>query len=118
MEKKRCKECDEPIAGRSDKKFCGDPCRNAHNNRVNSEHTAYMRRVNTILRRNRRILEELSPDEAGQVPLQKMIDSGFNFFYHTSKSHLPPGQAYTFCYEYGYASLDNHLCQITRRDLK
>ena len=35
--KKQCPECEDPIIGRTDKKFCSDGCRNSYNNRVNKD---------------------------------------------------------------------------------
>ncbi|MBN2521295.1 MAG: hypothetical protein JXB17_12355, partial [Bacteroidales bacterium] len=60
--KKLCTECGEPIHGRSDKKFCCDQCRNIFNNRLNSNLNNYMRNINNVLRKNRRILAELNPN--------------------------------------------------------
>lgn len=54
---KTCLACDKPLKGRLDKKFCDDYCRNNYNNRLNSDQSNYVRNVNNILRKNRRILE-------------------------------------------------------------
>ncbi|MBS1635320.1 MAG: hypothetical protein JST26_05310 [Bacteroidetes bacterium] len=118
MEKKLCLECGEKISGRADKKFCGDMCRNAHNNKLNSDTTNYVRNVNNILRRNRRILEELSTDTSNRIAVQKMVDKGFNFYYYTHTSTQKNGKMFTFCYEFGYQALDNHLYLIVKRDVK
>ena len=40
---KTCLECGEPILGRSDKKFCSDLCRNAYNNKANSDSNNFVR---------------------------------------------------------------------------
>ena len=42
---KQCLECDEPLFGRVDKKFCNDQCRNAYNNRVNKTTNDFVRHV-------------------------------------------------------------------------
>lgn len=102
MEKKHCIECNEPIQGRSDKKFCSDMCRNSYNNKLNSDVTNHMRHVNNILRRNRRILQELSPEGKISVHRDKLVDKGFNFNYFTSIYKNKKGDIYHYCYEYGY----------------
>jgi predicted nucleic acid-binding Zn ribbon protein len=79
MEKKICPECGESIKGRADKKFCSDMCRNAYNNKLNSDNTNLIRNVNNILRKNRRIMEELLPEETAKVSHQKLIEKGFHF---------------------------------------
>ena len=57
-------------------------CRNNYNNRLNSEVTNYVRNINNILRKNRRILAELTPAE-GKITLhkEKLINKGFNLNY-------------------------------------
>ena len=61
MEVRPCKECGQKLSGRRDQKFCSDYCRNTFNNRLNEDSTNYMRRINNILRRNRRILLAMNP---------------------------------------------------------
>ncbi len=56
MNEKKCLECGEPLMGKVDKKFCSDACRNAYNNKLNSDSTALMRNINYILRRGRLVL--------------------------------------------------------------
>ena len=59
--KRKCEECGDEFVGRADKKFCSDQCRSAFNNRLNKDATNFMRNINNILRKNRRILAELNP---------------------------------------------------------
>jgi hypothetical protein len=80
METKKCLECEEIIKGRIDKKFCSDLCRNSYNNKLNSDNNNYVRNVNNILRKNRRILETiLKAEEKATIQKQKLTDKGFNF---------------------------------------
>ncbi|MCC7050906.1 MAG: hypothetical protein IT239_03905 [Bacteroidia bacterium] len=108
MEKKKCLECSEPIIGRIDKKFCNDLCRNAYNNRLNSDSTNLVRNINNILRRNRRIIEELAPDNKAKVHKDKLIAKGFDFRYFTHLLKTQKGSVYYFCYEYGYLPLESN----------
>jgi len=107
MEKRKCAECNEPIVGRSDKKFCSDQCRNLYNNRLNSDSTNLVRNINNILRKNRRILQHLNPTDKAKVHKDKMLEKGFNFNYFTSIYKTQKGATYHFCYEYGYLQLDD-----------
>lgn len=102
-----CLTCNEPILGRSDKKFCDDQCRNNYNNKLHSDENNYMRNVNNILRKNRRILQTLSPAGKTVMPKSKLISNAFNFEYYTNVLHTKAGKVYYFCYEYGYAFLEN-----------
>ncbi|GIV37470.1 MAG: hypothetical protein KatS3mg032_1849 [Cyclobacteriaceae bacterium] len=103
-----CLECGEKLAGRADKKFCSDACRIAYNNRLNSDDTSYMRSVNTILRRNRRILQGLNPTGKTRVSREKLLEKGFDFSYFTSQYKTREGAVYHYCYDQGYLELDNH----------
>ena len=60
MEKKVCLECQEPIKGRIDKKFCSDYCRNTYNNSVAKDSKNLIRNINNRLKRNYKILSELN----------------------------------------------------------
>lgn len=117
MEKKVCGECGEVIKGRSDKKFCSDMCRNAHNNKLNSDTNNYVRNVNNILRKNRRLLEEeLGKEGKKVVGKQKLSDKGFNFKYYTSHHHTKNNDAYVYCYEFGYLLIEGEKVLIVKKN--
>ena len=59
MESRKCLECNEDLIGRKDQKFCCDYCRNTFNNRLNEDVNANVRRINRILKKNRRIISDL-----------------------------------------------------------
>ena len=42
---KVCLECGDKLVGRSDKKFCSDYCRNAHNNTINTDSKNLIRNI-------------------------------------------------------------------------
>jgi hypothetical protein len=102
-----CKECGLKLVGRRDQKFCSDYCRNSHNNRLNEDTTAYMRRINNILRKNRRILFALNPNGKKTVDGITLAEEGFNFHYFTNIYSTQKGARYFFCYDQGYLRLDN-----------
>lgn len=116
MEKKLCLECGEPFNGRVDKKFCSDLCRNAHNNKLNSDSTNYVRNITNILRKNRRIMSEFLTGETAKVSQQKLIDKGFNFNYYTHIVTTKEGKNYKFCYEYGYLAIDGNYYLLVKRN--
>ena len=84
MKKRTCKECEEELRGRKDQKFCSDYCRNTFNNRLNEDSTKYIRRINNILRKNRRILLKLNPGGKVTVDGITLAEEGFNFHYYTN----------------------------------
>jgi len=105
--KQACPECGEAIKGRSDKKFCSDECRNAYNNRLNSDRDNYMRQVNNILRKNRRILAGLNPNGKAKTTRSALSKQGFDFHYFTNFYKTKQGKVYYFCYEQGLLPLEN-----------
>lgn len=118
MEKKVCLDCSETIKGRSDKKFCNDICRNSYNNKLNSDTTNYVRNVNNILRKNRRVLEENLKGETTTISKQKLVDKGFNFKYYTNQILTKNNHTYVYCYEFGYLLLDKEMVLIVKRKEK
>jgi len=116
MEKKRlCPECNDPVYGRIDKKFCSDQCRNSYNNKNMGYSNGYVRKVNAILRKNRKILEELNPKGKSKVHLNQLKKKGYNFSYHTNLYTTKTGNIYHFCYEHGYLKLDNDFFALVIR---
>ena len=114
---KKCLECGKSLKGRTDKKFCDDFCRNSYNNKLNSDSNTYVRNINNILRKNRRLLEDALPasEEMSKLPRQKLLDKGFQFKYFTHTYANKKGNTYYFCYEYGYLPLEGDWVLIVKR---
>ncbi len=110
-----CKECKIKIFGRVDKKFCSDQCRTTWNNRLNSDSTKFMRNINNILRKNRRILAGLNPSGKTKVTKTKLLDEGFKFSYFTNEYITKSKNVYRFCYDQGYIALDKNLYTLVVR---
>lgn len=114
-ETKTCLECGEKIIGRSDKKFCSDACRNAYNNKLNSDSNNLIRNINNTLRKNRRILEEVCKEEdKGKISKNALLREGFDFTYFTSTRTTQKGATYVFVYEYGYLPLENEQYLVVK----
>jgi len=75
-----------------------------------------MRNVQNILRRNRRILLELNPDDEATVHRDQLIARGYNFEFHTNSQITPDGRVYYFCFELGYLALENDYFQLIKRE--
>lgn len=113
---KNCLECQKPLLGRTDKKFCDDGCRNTFNNRRNSETNTMVRSVNSLLKKNRSILQQLLPESGKMSVSEKTLKIlGFNFDYFTSIYDTKKGNTYRFCYEYGYLKIDEGVYVIVRK---
>ena len=110
-------ECKEKLFGRADKKFCSDQCRTAHHNRENADSNNFMRNINNILRKNRRILLALNPHGKSKATKTQLLDKGFKFSYYTNEYITKAGKVYKFCYEQGYLDLGkNKYALVIRKE--
>jgi Ser-tRNA(Ala) deacylase AlaX len=114
---KLCLACNKPLKGRADKKFCDDYCRNAYNNQLKADSTKLVTNINNVLKKNRRILEDLVPveEEISKASKEKLQTKGFSFKYITHTYTNKKGNTYFFCYEYGYLPLDHDWYLIVKR---
>lgn len=117
MEKK-CLNCGDNLTGRVDKKFCSDYCRNIFNNQQRAYTNNYMRRVNTILKKNRKILCELNPSGKTTVHRNQLQKLGYDFDYFTNLYTTKTGKTYFFCYEHGYLPIENNFLALVCRENK
>lgn len=112
----KCLYCHRPFSGNDNKKFCTDRCKNAfHNNRRKHE-TKEIGRIVTILKTNRRILEELlTGRDKRNIHEQELLDKGFIFRYHTHRrTNKGDNKEYYFCFDYGYLALSNRWYMIVQ----
>ncbi|WP_295335413.1 hypothetical protein [Flavobacterium sp.] len=114
---KYCLECGERIIGREDKKFCGDGCRNAFNNKMNKDCNNYMRNTNNKLRRNYRILAELNTEGKSKTSRLKLLNKGFDFEYLTNIRTTKSGNTYYFIYDQGYMAVENDFYVLVKKDI-
>ena len=92
-----CPECGEKIIGRSDKKFCSDACRNAHNNAL--------------------ILEALNTQDKTKVTKNTLLKHGFIFDYFTGTYTTKSGSTYYYVYDQGYLPLDNDFYLLVKNEI-
>ena len=104
-----CLNCDKPVKGRTDKKFCDDYCRNNYNNQLKSNTINLVRNINNALGKNRRILEDMftADEEIAKTTKSKLLQKGFQFKYITHTYTNKKGNIYFFCYDLGYLTLEN-----------
>jgi predicted nucleic acid-binding Zn ribbon protein len=112
QETQTCTECGSAFKGRADKKFCTDQCRTSYNNKQKSLENHYIKDVNSILKRNRKILLDFNPDGKSRVSKEKLRSKGFDFNYFTSTYKTKEGSLYFFCYEQGYLPIEKDYCLL------
>jgi len=114
-----CLECGAEIKGRRDKKFCDDQCRNSFNNKLNADGSPEMRMINNILKKNRKILEDVLQGEGkAKLSSKRLSDLGFNLNYLTHTYTTQTGSIYRYCYEYGYLPLENEFYLVVKNEKK
>ncbi|HLQ99833.1 MAG TPA: DUF2116 family Zn-ribbon domain-containing protein [Sphingobacterium sp.] len=113
---KTCLDCGQKLIGRSDKKFCDDACRSHYNNNKQRAELKIIRKINAILKSNRKILKKQNP--SGKTKVQKKIlqKEGFNFEYFTHQYITAKGNTYYFCYDYGYLFLPYNKVLIVKKE--
>jgi hypothetical protein len=111
---KNCPECGNIILGRVDKKFCSDMCRNNFNNKLKAVDVNYVRNINNVLKKNRRILEEICPEEKQKTTKATLFKKGFDFNFITHQRKTLSGSVYFFIYDYGYLELDNDFFLVVK----
>lgn len=111
MEKK-CLNCEKPIVGRADKKFCSSYCRSAYHYDRKGQQTNLVRRINYILKRNREILAKHNPSGKARVKKTSLAADGFNFNYFTNVYKTRKNHEYKFCYDQGYVEWDDGSCTL------
>lgn len=113
---KVCLDCGILIRGRADKKFCDDQCRSNFNNRLKAENSSVIKQVNNILKKNRRIMEEMNPSGKARILRKKLAAKGFNFDYFTNVYQTQTGKVYHFCYEYGFLILNEDEVLLVKKE--
>jgi len=114
-----CLECHEPIKnGRSDKKFCTSVCKDKYYNKLKLEAKKEIGRIDTVLKRNRKILKQLyNPNKEDRlITRETLLKSGFEFEFHThyviTKIHA---NQFIFCYDYGYREVEKGKYKVIKR---
>ena len=114
---KLCLNCEKPLKGRTDKKFCDDYCRNNYNNQLKSTTINLVRNINNALGKNRRILESFfnNNEEIAKTSKDRLMEKGFQFKYSTHTYINKKGNVYHFCYDLGYLPLENDWFLLVKR---
>jgi hypothetical protein len=115
--RKTCPVCGSMLSGRSDKKFCDDGCRTTFNNRRWQQESEDIRKTDSILRRNRKILQSYSQSrEAVCLSKAHLMASGFRPDFVTRIAPDPSGGLIRYYYEYGLRKLSGEEFQVFRQN--
>ena len=115
MEKKLCLNCNLPVVGRTDKKFCDDACRSTYHSKSERIDADYVKQINSRLKHNRKILMALNPDGKAKVSRKEMLTRGFDFQCFTGIYKTEKNACYYFCYEMGYLLLEHEYVLLVKK---
>ena len=106
-DKKKCLQCGKSITGRLDKKYCDAYCRNMYNNQTRRSDEKLIQHINSIIRKNRRILKKLCPVGKATVRKEVLDAMGYNYHYFSGvyRSSSPYNTAYFICYDYAFSPI-------------
>ena len=100
--KVKCPHCGEEVIGRVDKKFCSPYCKSTYHFQANVEKESSYINIDRQLKLNRRILKDYNRAGKSTVRKDVLVKEGFNEKYITHWWKNSKGDAYRFCYEFGY----------------
>lgn len=73
--------------------------------------------MNSILRKNRKILRELNVNGIERVRREELQRAGFDFTYHTNTYQTVRGRMYKFCYDQGYLDMEGaYITLVEKKD--
>lgn len=114
-EQKNCMLCGKHLLGRTDKKYCGNYCRNTYNNKVNRQSKLAMQTAQNILSRNRRILREvIGESKITQIHTSVLLSKGYHFDYLTCVRKSSRGEEHKYCYEFNIREITPEMIEIIR----
>lgn len=118
MKTESCLVCNKKIAGRSDKKFCSNACKNKYHNSVNRLPLELLKGVNEVLKNNYKVLFSVYKGRTVKVSKKAIEGQGFDFKFFTHDFMNNKGERYLYCYDLGYLLLENDMVLVVKSTLK
>jgi len=115
----KCKICNNPIVGRSDKIFCSVKCKNYYHTNLRRVTDNAVKEINKILHRNRSILLEILGKQKTQKKVERIVldKKKFNFKYHTHIIRNSKGKLYFYIYDFAWMEFsDNEILIVRKRN--
>jgi predicted nucleic acid-binding Zn ribbon protein len=112
-----CIQCDEPLYGRSDQRFCSASCRSHyHNQKREAENKAFYAHHKRLIN-NYRLLLKIVAERPHVALVKHLNDFGFKSKYVTEVYRQPSAEELTyFVYDIGFRYLDQKHIEVFRRD--
>jgi hypothetical protein len=104
-----CLFCNTSFVEGEYRSFCDNDCRENYNNR--QQRIGFLKKIDTILRRNWDILNELlGTNKEMEIDKWELMLKDYNFCYHTH-SRSDNGKTIFYCYDYSFTVTEN-ICHV------
>jgi len=114
---KKCKICQKPIVGRTDKVFCTPGCKNVYHSKLRYATKKAAIEINRYLIRNHGILLELLGKNRTQIKVNRnvMAQKKFRFKYHTHLHVNSRGKTFHYIYDLAWMEFSDDEILIIRK---
>lgn len=103
--------------GREDKIYCCDSCRANYHNSLQKRARKEVSRVNSILVKNRKLLEKAVSRHRSSIHMKQLVEDGFNPDFWTSSRKRPFLPTVYFCYEFSYWMIPTGIVRLRKIDI-
>jgi hypothetical protein len=116
--KKTCENCQKPLAGRMDKKFCSTECKNHYNNSQRKSAKTETQEIDGYLHRNRDILKTIMGNASKEtIDRLILVRAGFKFDYMTGIYFNKENKMYRILYDYAWMEFSDQKILIVKKAL-
>lgn len=114
---KKCKICEKPIKGRTDKIFCSTYCKNVYHKKVRYATKVAAIEINGYLKRNYTILSEVLGTNKTQIKVYRnqLEKKGFRFKYHTHFHINSKNKMFLYVYDLAWMEFSDDEVLIVRK---
>ena len=117
MQKPTCILCGKQIVGRTDKKYCSITCKNTFNYKRRSKTKSATQAIDTILHKNREILNVIMGTKRKQMQVVKteLIQMGFQSEYITGFYTNSRGKLYHYVYDFAWMEFTGNKILVYKK---
>jgi len=114
---RNCLQCQKPVKGRSDKKFCTPACKSAFHNNISNIKLELFKETERVLRKNYTILDQhFNPgDKKVTIEADELDKEGFNWEYLTRIFHNNKGVQYAILYDIAWTKSENGRIDLLKK---
>ncbi|MEM9053023.1 MAG: hypothetical protein AAGC47_13295 [Bacteroidota bacterium] len=115
--KRKCKICQKPVVGRSDKIYCSDYCKNVYHKKMRYATKQAAVEINGFLKRNYAILLETLGKNKNQMKVYRnaLEKKRFRFKYHTHRYLNSRNKTFHYVYDLAWMEFSDDEILIVRK---